>query len=104
MKKPVGWVERSATHQVFSQQAGDNMDFRVFFQKCQEESTVSDFESYLSYSIFEKEKGRTDWTLESYDRLRNLAFERRDEKAARALYDMAKASDWKEGDWEGALR
>ncbi len=80
------------------------MDFRVFFQKCQAESTVGDFESYLSYSIFEKEKGRTDWTLESYDRLRNLAFERRDEKAARALYDMAKASDWKEGDWEGALR
>jgi len=104
MKRPAGWVERSATRQVFSQQAGDNMDFRVFFQKCQEESTVSDFESYLSYTIFEKEEGRTDWTLESYDQLRNLAFERRDEKAARALYDMAKASDWKEGDWEGALR
>ncbi len=80
------------------------MDFKAFFQKCQTESTVSDFESYLSYSIFEKEKGRTDCSLEKYDQLRGMAFERRDEKAAKALYDMAKASDWKEGEWEGALR
>ncbi len=80
------------------------MDFKSFFQKCQTESTVSDFESYLSYCIMEKAKGQVECTLENYNRMRDLAFERRDESAARALFDMAKASGWKDGEWEGALR
>ena len=80
------------------------MDFKAFFQKCQNESTVSDFESYLSYSIFEKVKGSAGCSLEKYNQIRDLAFERRDEKAAMALYEMAGATDWKDGEWEGALR
>jgi hypothetical protein len=80
------------------------MDFKAFFKKCRDESTVGDFESYLSYCIFEKEKGRVEWSLEKYSQLRNLAFEKRDENAALALYEMAHASEWKEGEWDGALR
>lgn len=80
------------------------MDFRAFLAKCQNESTVSDFESYLSYRIFEKGKARVECTLEKYNQVRDLAFERRDEKAARLLYEMANASEWSDGEWEGALR
>jgi len=39
-----------------------------------------------------------------YSFVRDQAFERRDEQAARLLYDLAGASSWKEGEWEGALR
>jgi hypothetical protein len=39
-----------------------------------------------------------------YSYIRDQAFDGRDEKAARTLYDLAKASAWKEGEWEGALR
>jgi hypothetical protein len=84
--------------------SGDTMDFKSFFEKCQNESTVGDFESYLSYCIFEKEKGRVDWTLEKYSQLRTLAFERRDENAAQVLFETARASEWKDGEWDGALR
>ncbi len=80
------------------------MNFMTFFEKCRNESTVSDFESYLSYSILEKKKDQVDCTVEQYNRLRDLAFERRDEKAARALFDLSEASAWSEGEWEGALR
>ena len=84
------------------------MEFTGFLQKCQSEPTVSDFESYLSYCIFQKKAGITEGqdevTLEMYSFVRDQAFERRDEKAARLLYDMAGAADWKEGEWEGALR
>jgi len=81
------------------------MDFKSFFEKCQGESTVSDFESYLSYCILEKGKGRVECTLEKYNRMRDLAFERRDESAARALFDLASASGWKDGpSGRGALR
>jgi hypothetical protein len=80
------------------------MDFKAFLEKCRNETTVGDFESYLSYCIFEKEKGQVDWSLEKYSQLRDLAFERRDENAAMALYETAHASEWKDGDWDGALR
>ncbi len=80
------------------------MEFRVFFERCRNESTVSDFESYLSYCIFKKTKDKTGGTVENYARMRDLAFDRRDESAARSLYEMAGAADWEEGDWEGALR
>ena len=43
-------------------------------------------------------------TVEMYSFVRDRAFERRDEKAARLLYDLAGAASWKEGEWEGALR
>ncbi len=39
-----------------------------------------------------------------YSFVRDQAFERRDEQAARLLYDLAGVSSWKEGEWEGALR
>ena len=84
------------------------MDFQAFFARCQGEHTVSDFESYLAYCIFEKRSpkttGRDEMTLEMYSFIRDQAFERRDERAARFLYDIAGASAWKEGEWEGALR
>jgi hypothetical protein len=81
------------------------MDFKSFFERCKEEPTVSDFESYLSYSIFEKGSGsRDECSLEMYSYIRDQAFDGRDEKAAVTLYDLAKASEWKEGEWEGALR
>ncbi len=80
------------------------MDFQSFFEKCQKEKTVSDFESYISYSIFEKGKGQVECSLERYTLMRDLAFDWRQEDAARSLYEMCKASEWNEGDWEGALR
>ena len=84
------------------------MNFQAFFARCQSEPTVSDFESYLAYCIFEKRsakpRGRDDLTVEMYSFIRDQAFERRDERAARLLYEMAAASAWKEGEWEGALR
>lgn len=84
------------------------MEFNAFLEKCQSEPTVSDFESYLAYCIFEKKSvqtsGKDEVTVEMYSFVRDQAFERRDEKAARLLYDLAGASSWKEGEWEGALR
>jgi hypothetical protein len=84
------------------------MEFKTFFEKCKSEPTVSDFESYLSYCIFQKKSSKTggkdEVTLEMYSFVRDQAFERRDEKAARVLYDLADAASWKEGEWEGALR
>ena len=84
------------------------MEFNTFFEKCKNEPTVSDFESYLSYCVFQRKSvetsGKDEVTLEMYSFVRDQAFERRDEKAARLLYDLAGASDWQEGEWEGALR
>ena len=84
------------------------MEFKSFVEKCQSEPTVSDFESYLSYCIFEKKSAKTsgkdEVTVEMYSFIRDQAFERRDEQAARLLYDLAGASSWKEGECEGALR
>ena len=34
------------------------MEFNKFFKRCQNEPTVSDFESYLSYCIFEKKSAK----------------------------------------------
>ena len=79
------------------------MNFKDFFQKCQNESTVSDFESYIAFCILDR-KGVGACSVEEYSRLRDRAFERRDEKAAKSLYDSAAASQWKEGEWEGALK
>jgi hypothetical protein len=84
------------------------MDFETFLLRCRNEPTVSDFESYLSYCIFQKkgaEKAEEpECSLETYSYLRDQAFERRDEKAAQQLYDMSGAARWREGEWEGALR
>jgi hypothetical protein len=82
------------------------MEFKVFFDRCKNEPTVSDFESYLSYCIFEKKstKSKDEVTKEMYSSIRDQAFERRDEKAARLLYELADAAAWKEEEWEGALR
>ena len=84
------------------------MEFNAFLEKCQSEPTVSDFESYLAYCIFEKKSAKTsskdEVTVEMYSFVRDQAFERRDEQAARLLYDLAGVSSWKEGEWEGALR
>ncbi|MBW2391874.1 MAG: hypothetical protein JRC54_00880 [Deltaproteobacteria bacterium] len=84
------------------------MEFNTFLEKCQSEPTVSDFESYLAYCIFEKKSaetsGKDEVTVEMYSSVRDQAFERRDEQAARLLYDLGDASSWKEGEWEGALR
>ena len=84
------------------------MEFNAFLEKCQSEPTVSDFESYLAYCIFEKKSAKTsgkdEVTVEMYSFVRDQAFDRRDEKAARLLYDLAGVSSWKEGEWEGALR
>lgn len=84
------------------------MEFNAFLEKCQSEPTVSDFESYLAYCIFEKKSaetsGKDEVTVEMYSFIRDQAFERRDEQAARLLYDLGDASSWKEGEWEGALR
>ncbi len=80
------------------------MDFRSFFEKCQDEKTVSDFESYLSFCIFEKKKGSSRCSIEEYSQMRDFAFDRRDEKAAGVLFELSGASEWDEGEWEGALR
>ncbi|MCE5334930.1 MAG: hypothetical protein LLG06_10095 [Desulfobacteraceae bacterium] len=80
------------------------MEFKSFFGKCQNENTVSDFESYLSYCIFEKGKGLVECTVERYTLMRDLAFDWRNEEAAMTLYEMARVSEWQEGDWEGALK
>jgi hypothetical protein len=84
------------------------MEFKGFFERCKNEPTVSDFESYLSYCIFEKKSVRAnaedEVSKEMYSFIRDQAFEHRDEKAARLLYDVAGAASWKEGEWEGALR
>jgi len=84
------------------------MEFKPFFDRCKNEPTVSDFESYLSYCIFEKKsaksKSKDEVTKEMYSFIRDQAFERRDEKAAQLLYELSDATSWKEGEWEGALR
>ncbi|MEJ2363996.1 MAG: hypothetical protein P8075_04540 [Deltaproteobacteria bacterium] len=82
------------------------MEFNPFFERCRNEATVSDFESYLSYCIFEKKSARSkdEVSKEMYSFVRDQAFERRDEKAARLLYELADAAAWQEGEWEGALR
>ena len=82
-----------------------HMDFDTFFRKCQEESTVSDFESYLAYCVLEKGSiNKRDLKVEEYSLMRDRAFEGRDEEAAKALYAASGAATWKEGEWEGALR
>lgn len=81
------------------------MDFKLFFEKCQNEATISDFESYLASCIFEKSvSGKPSLSLEEYSRLRDRAFEHCDEDAAKKLFELAGANKWKEGEWEGALR
>jgi hypothetical protein len=84
------------------------MEFNDFLQRCQTEPTVSDFESYLSYCIFEKRSGQAggkdEVTLEMYSFIRDQAFEHRDAKSALLLYELAGADSWREGEWEGALR
>ncbi len=84
------------------------MEFIPFFERCKNEPTVSDFESYLSYCVFQKKSAKTsgedEVTVEMYSFVRDQAFERRDEKAARLLYELSDAASWKEGEWEGALR
>lgn len=84
------------------------MEFQPFFERCQSESTVSDFESYLANCIFEKQSiggsGQDEISLEMYSFIRDQAFERRDDKAARLLYELAGAASWQEGEWQGALR
>jgi hypothetical protein len=84
------------------------MDFKSFFEKCRHESTVSDFESYLAHCILEKKATPSARTgaisVEQYTQMRDQAFDLSDERAAQTLYSLAGASDWKEGDWEGALR
>jgi hypothetical protein len=79
------------------------MEYKDFANKCRNEPTVSDFESYITYCIFEA-GGRSDCTLEMYSFIRDLAFEKRDDKATRLLFELAGAAKWKEGEWEGALR
>jgi hypothetical protein len=83
------------------------MKFDKFFERCQIESTVGDFESYLAHCIFEKKAGKTTgaekFTVEMYSHTRDQAFERRDEKAAQLLFDLAGATNWQEGEWEGSL-
>lgn len=84
------------------------MNFAQFFRICQKEPTVSDFESHLATCVLGKSpsqlQAHEQITVEMYSYIRDQAFEKRDEKAARLLYDLAKAAAWKEGDWEGALR
>ena len=82
------------------------MEFKPFFERCKNEPTVSDFDSYLSYCVFEKDsaKSKDEVTKEMYSFIRDQAFERRDEKAARLLYELAHAAAWQQGEWEGALR
>jgi hypothetical protein len=84
------------------------MMYEDFFAKCKSEPTVSDFESYLAQCIFGKSAagsgGPEPYTVEMYTYTRDQAFERRDEKAARLLYELSGAAGWKDGDWEGALR
>jgi hypothetical protein len=81
------------------------MQFESFLRKCQDEPTVGDFESYLSYCIFEKRSSsRDECSLEMYSFIRDKAFDGRDEAAARTLFELSNASGWTEGEWEGALR
>ena len=82
------------------------MEFKQFFERCKNEPTISDFESYLAYCIFEKKsaKSKDEVTKEMYSFIRDQAFERRDEKAAQLLYELSEAASWEEGEWEGALR
>ncbi|MBW1981830.1 MAG: hypothetical protein JRJ12_11475 [Deltaproteobacteria bacterium] len=84
------------------------MEFEAFFERCQSEPTVSDFESYLSFCIFERRDTaaptRDECSLEMYSYIRDQAFEGRDEQAARLLYELSGAKHWQEGEWEGALR
>lgn len=84
------------------------MDFRSFFERCKQESSVSDFESYLAYCILERKAAEGTQagavTVEQYTQMREQAFDLMDERAAQALYSLARAADWKEGEWEGALR
>lgn len=81
------------------------MDFDSFFKKCQEESIVSDFESYLAYCVLEKQGlDKRDLKVEEYSQMRDRAFEGRDEEAAKALFKASGAATWKEDEWEGALR
>jgi len=61
------------------------------------------FEASIS-GLSSKTGGKDEVTLEMYSFVRDQAFERRDEKAARVLYDLADAATWKEREWEGALR
>ncbi|NLI82583.1 MAG: hypothetical protein GX443_12985 [Deltaproteobacteria bacterium] len=81
------------------------MDFEAFLRRCREENTVSDFESYLSYCIFEKggSKGET-LSVEEYSAMRDRAFDGRSEEAARRLYEISGAIQWQEGEWEGAMK
>jgi hypothetical protein len=84
------------------------MKFDKFYERCQTEPTVGDFESYLAHCIFEKKTAVTqdasEFTVEMYSHTRDRAFERRDETAAQLLYELAGAAGWQEGEWEGALR
>jgi hypothetical protein len=84
------------------------MEFKSFFERCRHESTVSDFESYLAYCILEKKVTESSrqgaMSVENYTQTRDQAFDLRDEKAAQRLYSLAGASQWKDGEWEGALR
>jgi len=84
------------------------MDFKSFFEKCRHESTVSDFESYLAQCVLEKKATAAakagSVTVEQYTQMRDQAFDLSDERAAQKLYSLAGASEWKEGEWEGALR
>ena len=84
------------------------MEFKAFFERCQNESTVSDFESYLAHCIFEKQSagagGQDKISLEMYSFIRDQAFEHRDKKAAQFLYETGGAASWEKGEWEGALR
>jgi hypothetical protein len=84
------------------------MDFKSFLERCRQESTVSDFESFLAFCILEKKTTESAkvgaMSVEKYTQARDQAFDLRDEHAARQLYSLAGASDWKEGEWEGALK
>lgn len=83
------------------------MKFEVFFQRCRNEPTVSDFESYLAHCVLEKRAaGRAfqECSVERYCQMRDRAFERRDEQAAQTLYELSGAAQWDDGEWEGALR
>jgi hypothetical protein len=84
---------------------GEAMEFNAFYRKCREESTVSDFESYLSYCIFEKGGNKKETiSLEEYSATRDRAFDGLDEEAARRLFEAAGAIHWREGEWEGAMK
>jgi len=52
------------------------MELRNSFQRCQNEPTVSDFESHLSYCIFQRKGAPDECTLEMYSYIRDRAFEK----------------------------